>query len=75
MGVHQIKMKLIGQLPGVTGLIMQYERGTGREKYTVTIAGKNHAVTVEPQSTDEQIIAAILDGVKQPEVTTNGAPE
>lgn len=73
MGVHQIKQKLIGALPGVSSLVMRYDGH--RQAFTVTVNGKPYTVTVEPQSTEDEIVAAILDGVKKQEAPNDGTTE
>ncbi|MGM4999243.1 hypothetical protein AB8A05_10955 [Tardiphaga sp. 538_B7_N1_4] len=72
MGIHDLKQALMAEHAGVTGLIMQYEPGgTGREIYTATVDGKNIPVLVDPNLKPDQIIAAILTGVKQQDATND----
>ncbi len=73
MGVLQIKQKLIGANPSVTGLVMRYQQSA--QVFTVTVNGKLYSVTVEPQSTEDEIVAAILDGVKKQEASNDGTTE
>ncbi|MGM4968451.1 hypothetical protein [Tardiphaga sp. 1201_B9_N1_2] len=72
VGVHDLKQALMGEHAGVTGLIMQCEPGgTGREIYTATVDGNDVPVLVDPNLKPDQIIAAILIGVKQQESTND----
>jgi hypothetical protein len=66
VGIHDLKQALMAEHTGVTGLIMQYEPGaTGRKIYMATVDGKNIPVLVDPNLKPDEIIAALLTGVKQ----------
>lgn len=71
MSVRELKLALIPQVPGLSGLIMQYEAGTGRQIFTATVSGKNIRVMVDPTHKQSEIIAAILDGVKEAGTSSN----
>lgn len=71
MSVRELKQALIPLVPGMSGLIMQYEPGTGRQIFTVTVSGKNIRVMVDPTHKQNEIIAAILDGVKEAGTPSN----
>jgi hypothetical protein len=65
VGVHDLKIALIPLVPGLSKLIMRYEPGTGRHKFTLTVSGNEILVMVDPTHKQHEIIASILDGVKQ----------
>lgn len=75
MGVHQIKLRLLPSMPALVNVTMRYDNTAKREVYSLIRADGTTAVTVEPQSTEDQIVAAILDGVKKQEASNDGTTE
>jgi hypothetical protein len=62
VSIHILKLNLLDRVPGLSGLIMQYEGG-GRQRFTATVDGRNVPVVVDPgtseSDTADMIVAAI----------------
>lgn len=75
MGVQQIKARLFPSLPTLVDVTMRYDNAGRKEVYSLTTTGGAITVTVDPQKTEDAIVAAILDGVKKQEASNDGTTE